>query len=77
MIFLKNKAKTQVDFLGKILFWLKMAQKDPKITPLNSLNLEKSGPYNAGPFYAGPNNAKRPKLTPLRAGVIRANKVYN
>ena len=33
-------------------------------------------PLKRGPFYAGPNNAKRPKLTPIRAGVIRANKVF-
>ena len=66
-----------MDFLGKILFSLKMAQKDPKITPLDSLNFGKCGPYNAGPFYAGPNNAKSPKLTPIRAGVIRANKVVD
>ena len=29
----------------------------------------------AGPFNAGPYNAKRPKITPIRAGVKRADKV--
>ena len=42
------------------------------ITPGKTFFLSKRGP-----FYAGPNNAKRPKLTPIRAGVIRANKVVH
>ena len=32
---------------------------------------------NFGPFYAGPNFFTLQKLTPLSAGVIKANKVYN
>ena len=46
-----------------------------KITPLFGLKLQNFGPFNAGPFYAGPFNAAPQKLTPIRAGVKRANKV--
>ena len=30
---------------------------------------------NFGPFYTGPNSATLQKLTPLKAGVIKADKV--
>ena len=33
------------------------------------------GPFYAGPFNAGPNYAKCEKITPIRAGVKRANNV--
>ena len=33
------------------------------------------GPFNAGPFNAGPFNAAPQKLTSIRAGVKRGNKV--
>ena len=39
-----------------------------KITPLFGLKLQNFGPFNAGPFNAAPQ-----KLTPIRAGVKRAN----
>ena len=44
-----------------------------KILPLvQAILVKKSGPFNTGPYYA-----KWLKITPLRAGVIRANKVVN
>jgi len=41
-----------------------------KITPVQAILIKNSGPYHAGPYYS-----KRSKITPLRAGAIRANKV--
>jgi len=37
---------------------------------VQTILVKNSGPYHAGSYYA-----KRPKITPLRASVIRANKV--
>jgi len=33
------------------------------------------GKYLTGPFYGGPYYATRPRITPVRAGVKRADKV--
>ena len=48
-----------------------------KITPLFGQKFIFFGPFYAGPFYAGLNSATLRKLTPIRAGVKRADKVVN
>ena len=53
-------------------FYLKMQKNNAAFCEKNHI----FGPFNTGPFYAGPYNAAREKITPFRAGVIRADKVY-
>ena len=63
-----DASSTLLVFITQALILRRPLLRRPKLPPF--LELPRSNSYNAGPF-----NAASPKLTPLTAGVKRANKV--